>query len=412
MIDDNLSVDTKIVLESTMLHPDEEDISYEVYKRKIPSFSLAEFEKFYAKNIKPNSLLMSLKLSNNQEKIKRALQNESFNDELYLKIFKLYDWGEDGVYDSDENRDVTLSFIKRFFRVDHFLDPATIYSPITLAKIITESQNSELLDALLYMPNYEFKVSKNTTAPKNIRELVALNRYTSLQTLKKLLNYKDRQIDLFLALNPSLSKEMQKELYTRGDKSIKEALSQNENLDDELFFLLLDDETSDVLLSFAKINQERFEAAKGSRGFHFIAQNKSISEFADELFSLKSEKIDKLLAMNQAIDSILATKLYQRNKNLAPFLAKNPKISKELAQELYELKIEEVDRSLASNPSTPLTILEALYSRDEYELNKELALNESMPIELLQQLQLDSRLMNNLSKNRTFTDKLLNNLGI
>ena len=53
---------------STMMTPLEEETSYELYDMKIPELRLAQFEEFYTTHIKPNTLMMSMKLSNDQER--------------------------------------------------------------------------------------------------------------------------------------------------------------------------------------------------------------------------------------------------------------------------------------------------------------------------------------------------------
>ncbi len=410
-----LDESVKAVIESTMIHPLEEEVSYEAYKKGIKSFKLEEFEAFYTKNISPNSLLMSLKLSNNQDKIVRTLKNESLEDSLYLKVLKLYDWMGEGIYDNDENRDVTLTFIKRFFKVDHFLDPATIYSPITFANIISDSKNPDLLDTVLSLPNYEFKVSKSEfKRAKNIRELVANNPHANEQTLKRLLNLMSEDIDYFLAQNPSITPQMQKDIFQRAKKENLTMLSINENLSDEIFEKLLkDDEIAPTLLAFAKIDRKRYSLAKNEPHFFNIAQNETIEEFIDDLIDINDEKIDFLLASNPITPTTTLKLLYDRHKEkIASPISSNPNLSNELIQKLYLLQQKEVDLNLAQNRSTPKEILEEYFKRQDHDLNLSLALNSSTPLALLQQLQLDNRMMNNLSKNETFTKNILNGLGI
>ena len=126
---------------STMLTPLEDEFSYELYDAKVPEVRLAQFEEYYTQHIKPNTLMMSLKLSNDQERLKRLLKNSSFSDELFLKLFKMYDWGSDGVYENDDNRDATITFVDRFFKPDGFRDPAMVYSPITLSNIARDTKS-------------------------------------------------------------------------------------------------------------------------------------------------------------------------------------------------------------------------------------------------------------------------------
>ena len=397
-----------------MIHPYEEEISYEVYKLKIPTFKDIEFEKFYAQNINQNSLLMTLKLSNDQDKIIRVLKNESFDDELYLKILKLYDWKGEGLFDNDNNRDVTITFIKRFFKAEYRVDPSTLYSPVNLSKIVAESKDQILLDTLLYIPNYQFNTSKKSKSPKNTRELIANNHYSHVDTLKRLLSFKDDDIDFFLAKNSSIDEDMQESIYKRGVFENLLNLATNQNLSDKLFFLLLENkDIAPTLLEFAKIDKDRFEKARAKEEFYFIAKNENIGEFIDTLLTLNDKRVDLFLAQNPATKLEHLQFLFKKDdKDIDINLSKNINISDDLAYKLYKKGIKDIELNLSANPSTPKDILIELFNKDEHEINIGLAQNSSMPLYYLQQLQLDSKLMHYLSKNRTFTDKILNNLGI
>ena len=398
-----------------MMHPTEEEISYEAYKKKLPTFKLEEFEAYYAQNINQNSLLMSIKLSNNQARIIRLLKNEAFDDEFYLKIFKLYDWMGEGVYDNDENRDVTITFIKRFFKSDVYLDPATIYAPISLAKIISQTDDEKLLDTVLSMPHYEFTTSKqDQKRATNIKELVASNPHTSKETLKNLLNFNDLELDYFLAQNSNLDLELQEVIYTRSDNQTKSMLALNESLSDELFEKLLkDEEASKMLLAFAKIDLKRVELAKSCEYFYLIGENPSISDLATEIVKNDDINLQKRLASNPAVDKNTLDLIYKKyGDEIATYLSQNPNLSQDLIKKFYGFKDKEIDIALAANISTSVDILSEYYERSDDDLNLSLASNSSTPIEYLQQFQLDNRYFNLLTKNRTFTDNILNNLGI
>jgi hypothetical protein len=398
-----------------MMHPTEEEVSYEVYKKKISTFKLEDFETLYAKNVNQNSLLMSLKLSNDQTRLIRLLKNEAFEDDFYLKIFRLYDWDGEGVYDNDENRDVTITFIKRFFDSDEHHDPATIYSPVSLAKIISQTTDSKLLDTALTMPSYDFNVSKSDQKrATNIKELVAFNPHTSKDTLKKLLNYKDPDIDYFLAQNQNLDADLQDTIYDRSNPDTIKMLALNDSLSDKLFHKLLqNDEASKMLLAFAKIDDERLKSAKKSRYFHIIGENKNISDIAHTLIDIDDLELQKRLASNPAIKSQQLDKIYKNyDDKVIPDLSQNPNLNPDLIKKFFQIKDRYIDITLAANPSTPKKILSEYYERYDDELNLSLAANPSTPIEYLQQFQLDSRFFNLLTKNKTFTDNILNNLGI
>jgi hypothetical protein len=414
--DDNMA----LMIESSMMTPIEEDIAYDLYKGGLASFKLSEFEKFYALKIKPNSLLMSLKLSNNQERLKRVLKNESFEDDLFLKLFRLYDWCGEGVYDNDDNRDMSISFVKRFYRPDSFMDPAIIYSPVTLSTVISSSEDSQLLDVVLSMPNYGFLSTKNERKrAKNLRELVASNRYISIDSMKKLLSFRDGDIDYFLASNISLNDFMQDEIYQRADDDIKMMLSQNSSLSEKLFDTLLNESEIVVqnLLAFGIITEDRLEKILSknlpNKLFSIVGENSSIEDIVSQLLSLDIEPLALRLSANSVVKGNFLDEIYKKfGDSVVLSLSTNPNISSALIEEFFEKSDYEIDKLLAANPASPKEILVKLFDREDREINKALASNESLELYYLQQLQLDSSLLNTLSKNRTFTENILNNLGI
>ncbi len=408
--------DVAVVIESTMLNPLEEELSYTVYKEKIPTFRLDVFETLYAQKISPNSLLMSLKLSNDQERLIRLLKNEAFEKTLYLKLFKLYDWKGEGVHESDANRDVTTTFVKRFYNPDQFMDPAMIYSPITLMSIVAESEDPEVLDAFLSFPHYQIKVSKSDVKrPKTLKEIVALNPHASEDTLRQLSHLKQQDIDYFLAQNDHLPAILQEQIYNRANKDIKLMLAQNENLSDILFKQLLEEEAQIVqrLLVYQRIDQQRFDQACQSSEVALLGANETIAQMIPQLLEIDDILLHRHLAANPAVDSESLKQIYtQYEEKVTADLCSNPNLDPEMIKTFAAQKERAWELSLAANPATPTELLIAYFNQNDEELNLALASNEALPISYLQQFQLDPTLMNRLSKNRTFTENILNGLGI
>lgn len=411
VLDDSVA----LVVESSMMTPVDDDISYEAYKRKIPFVKLDEFDRLYVRKLNPNSLLAALKLSNDQSRLIRLIKSEAFDDDIFLKLFGMYDWRGEGVFESDENRDVTIAFIKRFYKNDGFMDPSIIYSPITLAATIRDCENAEVLDAAIKIPDFRMNVSKSVDrAPKTLKELVAYNRFTSPHTLSKLSNYNDADIDYFLAQNPNTPKSVVLKLYERGDRNTKRSLAQNSAVSDEIFEKLLDesDEVVETLLANVVLNEGRFETilSKG-RLMSSIGLNESVSSIVDRLMGIDDKRLFKNLAQNPTVSTDTLHTLYEKyGDEIAQELSANPNCDVALLREFYE--VGGYEEELARNISTPQEILIALFEKNEHAINLNLALNSSMPIEYLQQLQLDNTLLNNLSKNSTFTNAILGNLGM
>lgn len=394
---------------STMMTPLEDDISYVLYNAKVPEARLEEFEVYYTKHIKPNTLMMSLKLSNDQERLKRQLKNESFSDEVYLKLFKMYDWGGDGVYDNNDNRDVTITFVKRFYNPNGFRDPAMVYSPITLSNIARDANTPEIINAMLSMPNHEIKKSrKEDIRPKNLREILALNEHISAEDIRYLLSFNNERINTFLASNSAITLKEQEYILATANEDTKLMLTQNDSLDNKIFKKLLVDNESVVksLLTFQIITKDRLEAIlKANLTEEVLAhlgENHSIEEVLEDLLFI-NKSLDYKLAFNREVKSDLLEKLYKRYgyEFIVP-LSSNPNLSEESLKEFYELNNKEVIFNIASNPTTPKEILKELCEKNEHELNRALAINPSVELFYLEVFALDSELIQLMRKNETY----------
>jgi hypothetical protein len=402
-----------LVVLSTMLTPMEEEISYTLYDLKVPEIRLDAFEAFYTKHIKPNTLIMSLKLSNDQERLKRLLKNSSFRDELFLKLFKMYDWGSDGVYDNNDNRDVTIAFVERFYRPDTLFDPAMIYSPITLSNIAKDTKDPEVLDAILSMPNYEIKHSKRESLrPRNLRELIALNREISTESIRYLLALNDKRIITFLASNEAIGVKNQEYIYAKADDTIRLMLTQNSSLNEELFKELLyaNDTCVASLLRFQNITDRKvdyiLEAKLEPKLLSNLGGNSSISRVINRVVGL-SKDLDYQLALNPTISSNILMQLYQKYKEeFALPLSKNSATPKILLDEFYRSDNRELILALATNSSCDGEILRELCQRDDHELNRSLAINSSVELSYLEQFALNSELILLMNENQTYLNSL------
>ena len=398
-----------LVVLSTMMTPLEEETSYVLYDAKVPELRLAQFEEYYTTHIKPNTLMMSLKLSNDQERLKRLLKNGAFSDEVYLKLFKMYDWGNDGVYDNDENRDATITFVERFYRPDGFRDPAMVYSPITLSNIARDAKTADILDAMLTMPNHEIKQSrKEDLRPKNLREIVALNPNISHESIRYLLSFNDNRIKSFLACNSAIRVDAQELIFQEANDVTKLMLTQNNTLDDKLFRELLksDNEIVESLLTFQTLTAKRLEyileVNLPDELLAFMGENVLIEEIVDSLIGI-NKLLDYKLASNPEVNSELLVKLYETyGEEFVLPLSANSNTSMELLTHFYKSGDREVIQNLAANPNTHFEILKELCELNEHELNRALALNSSVELVYLEQFALDSELIMLMTKNKTY----------
>lgn len=401
---------------SSLLTPQEEQISYELYDAGIPDVTLEQFERYYTQHLKPQTLLMSLKLSQDQDRLQRLLGNESFEDHFFLKLFGMFDWGGEGIHERDENRDVTISFVKRFFRPDGFRDPAMVYAPTTVMIIAKDSSDPKVLEAILTMPNHEIKTSRyEQKKPKNLREAVAFNPHITAATIRKLLAYSDPSIDYFLASNAALSAEDLERIYQRADTQTKQMMAHNTLLPESLFGRLLEEDVAvqQSLLSYQPIDLKRLKQVISHPQIAYIGINESIAAHLPQLLSLEYEALDRALATNGVLSAEYQERLYQRyTQSIAPLLAANPSISSDMAEMLYATGVAEVEEALAANSATPKEILDSLCEREDRTLNRCLAANPSVNLYWLKQFQLDTSLVRILAENETYGKSILRGLGL
>lgn len=406
-----------LLILSSRMTPAEEQHSYLLYDAGVPDTTLEQFEQYMSTHIQPKMLLMSLKLSGDQERLRRLLGNEAFPDTLYLKLLEMYDWGSDGIHENDANRDVTISFVKRFYHPDGFRDPAMIYAPSTMMIIGRESDNPAVLEAILSMPNHEIKVSRyEQKRPKNLREMVAFNPHISAKILKRLLAYAILDIDYFLASNAAVGAEALERLYARSNSQIKRMMAQHPSLPDTLFMRLLeetDEETVQGLLVFQSFDEKRLNAVWGHQYIAYLGANRQIGAYIQRLLDCQDDILDTALASNPSVASSCLEKLWERHSDtIAAPLAANPNITSEMAQRLYVLGEKKVLEALAANASTPVAILDAMCELENRELNRFLASNPSVKITWLRRFQLDTSLLRILAGNKTYGEEILRGLGI
>ena len=405
----SLDDDIAMAVESTILSPHEEELATEAYKKGIHLYNTDQFDQLYAKALNSDSLLMSLKLSNNQERLARLLHNRYLDDTLFIKLFAMYDWGNEGMFDNAENMKIATLFAKRFFVKDRF-DAATYHSPISVFEVALISDNPHLLDVMFDLPEIEVKQSRSgPKKPTKLKEAIAANPHTDTKTLIKLIRRNDPGIDYFLALNPATPHDMQERIYERADDATKEALSKNENLSPALFEKLTG---FDTLWEYQPIDTTRIKLTDTPPPS--IGENENLTpEVINTLITQNDTATLENLAMNPTLTTEQIEKIYAlQNPALYPAIAANPNTPEPILRELFSKNDHDIERYMALNTTAPKDILDALFAKDDYEINCSLALNESLPLEYLQQLQIDHRLLNYLKNNKTFTENILHNLGI
>lgn len=395
-------------VEHHRLNPVEEMISEDAYVRKIPAYKLEEFERLISENINDDEILMAIKLTNDQARVLRMIENPDISDTLFVKLLKMYEWHKEEE-DNNDDRSVVIATLTRYIDVTP-AERDQLYSTLTLKRLVREATDPKLLHALISFPNYEFK--QKNKGKISLYELIATSHSLDQEVTKRLLSLHDTRVDMYLAANPAIDLEQLKKFALREEQALYEALASNENIDDSLFELLLGkgDDVVRLLLWYQLIGPKRYEIIlqklNGSSMFSEIGKNPHIEyDVMQSLIERDDINLLENIAANKSVTTDLLETLYKKQLD-ATFLAlaANPNLPIVILKTLYKKFKDDtmMMHQIASNPNTPEPILRELYERDVVEINKGLASNSSTPIEILDILKIDTRMRNALTKNEVF----------
>ena len=322
--------DLAFVVDGRMMTPYEQIKSDALYEEQgVQAVSIDILERVLVENINENSLLMSLKLSHDKERLKSFIQNTMIPDTLFFRLIKMYDWQGEDFFENDDNRDVSAAFIGRFYENierNHNVQ----YATTGFMHLVAQAKNSTLLEA--------------------IASLAPLSFHSKIKTA--------------IAMNPYLEATLQKKFAREGGEQILEALSLNVNLDKELVESFLNDTLlQGNVVRFVKLDSTLFQSFLGN--YKEVALNETLT-----------------LAMQEAL-----LVLNDTTTNL--FLSQNTKLELQVLEKLLANADEPLALALYENSATPQTILTQAYENPCY--HEALAKNENTPVEILYQLQLDSR---------------------
>jgi hypothetical protein len=322
--------DVDFIVDGRMMTPYEQNTSEALYNdKKAPFIFIDELEKELCIAIDEDTLLMSLKLSHDKERLKAFLLNTMISDRLFFRLLKMYKWDGEDFFENDDNRDVSAAFIGRFYENierNHNVE----YSTSGFIHLISQTKNKELLEMIAMLEPIKYH-------PK-IESAIAMSIY--------------------------IDEAMQKKFYKTQKPNLLEALSLNKNLSKELVEIFLEDENLGKNVAQSKIlNDNMFQTLQ--RYSTSLALNESLDlEMQKKLLSLNETQINYALALNNNLDESIVKKL-------------------------FEMDDENIKQRILENRSTPIEILSEAYKEEKNHLS--LCKNENTPIEILYQLQLDSR---------------------
>ena len=394
-----------------------QDKIFEASKNGIEVISIEEFEKFYSANFSVNSTLMAAKLTKDNERLVKLLQNKYFDDETFIKILKQYDFKNIPLYDTDESRDVCRSIVNRFCTLvnrNHNIQ----YAPIGIYYTALETYNSDLLDIIYNMPDYS--ISDRTAKeeqPLNLKEVVALNPNSSKSIQIQILKNNNINELIFLARNTNISFDIKQALKEKNNKDITIALIKEQNyILDNLDDVLQDEQIKKVFLKYYNFDEKTFNELldKNLNDIDIINLSYNISLNTSMIDILEKYNIDNsiiaLLKHDNISNKLIKKYLKIDDKIYNIAIAHNTKLTKDQYQELYDKNDLDVNISLAQNISVNSKILQELHKYKNKSIDMMLCENISTPINILMQLQLDNELKIIVKENITyqkFAEKML-----
>ncbi|MDO9206941.1 MAG: hypothetical protein Q7T91_01700 [Sulfuricurvum sp.] len=358
-----------LIIEGKLMNPLEQIESGRLYElQAAPIVDITSIEKWLCTSIEPNRLLMSLKLSRDQERLCDFIKNPYITDALFFKLLNLYDWQGEGFFDNDRNRDVTAAIIGRFY-VDLERNHNVQYAMSGLAHLVEKYGNAELITAISQLSPIakELKIP-NDPSLKGVLDAMALHSDTPEPLLRSLL--KERAY--LVAHREPLA--LEKELLALEDETIQRTLAQNVTLSQEGADSL-EQKYPELIASFTPLDEVRFERLLPQNGLS-LASNSTLNE------------------------SMQYRLMEMKNDAVFSALAQNPSLLHDHLETLFSLNHYSIE--LAANSSLSQYHLETLYARGEGEILKALSTNVSTPVAILYQLSLDQRYERGVKTNPSF----------
>lgn len=360
---------TALIIEGRLMNPLEQQESADLYARRAAEIvKIERIEEWLCRSIEPNRLLMSLKLSNDQERLVDFLQNPYISDELFYKLLKLYNWENEGLFDNDRNRDVTASIIGRFYK-DLARNHNVQYAMSGLAHLIERYGNRELIDAISELSPIQKELkSPGDRSLAGVLDAMAIHPETNERILYLLLPSRASVLAQRIPLS------LENVLMGLKEEPVDRLLASNPSLSPEGADLL-EKQYPDLIGAAALLDEARFDRLIQEHAAA-LATNRSLSVSMQETLWKRGEKeVHKGLAKNASVEESLLKKLYEEGG--CPL-------------------------ELASNPSLPHHFLRELYVKGERGTLSAIALNPSTPVDILYQLSLDQRFERSVKTNRAY----------
>lgn len=397
------SEDVDIIIDGAVMSPIETLQSEELYDQKVAEFiNLEVLENILTRSIDEDVLMMSLKLTNDKQRLKEFLTNPQISDDLYLKLLAMYDWGDDDFYESDDNRDVSASLIRRYYKHierNHNVE----FSKLGLMHLALQCRDEKVLEVIAKLrPLRKSFDAEDKDHGFRIVTSIASNLFTPKSVLKFFIKEANTCVRTLIAMRKDIDEEIQNLLYDTKEKDVLEALSFCESLSDEIFEKLSSNEDYlENLSKYIKLNSNKYEFLK-NRAPRQLAQNETLDLNMQKELMISSAESHVPLAKNKSISGELVAELLAKGENEIDLaIYSNSSMDKDILISAYKDKKNHL--ALAVNTNTPVDILNKLYDNANEEISSALAKNISTPIDILYQLQLDSKYERDVKENPSFS---------
>lgn len=390
-------------VEGRMMTPYEQNASDDLYENKnIKSISIDELERALAEHIDADTLLMSLKLSHDKERLKAFIKNSMISDELFFRLLKMYTWNGEDFFENDDNRDVTAALIGRFYENierNHNVQ----YATLGLMHLVGQCKNEKLIEVIASLE----PLQKSLNAQKNsanfaIVTAIAKHPKTPKSVLKLFVKKANTYVQTLIALRDDCDVQMQEQLFMEGNEHVLDALSRNSNLDKKIVRELVSKERFAINLAQTIVLDEELFTLMSEKFAQELAANASLNlTMQEQLFVMSAQDVKISLASNSsAHDAIIEKLSHEPSQKIRLALYENTKTPQNILQTAYANSANH--GALAKNPNTPHKILLMMAKSEEPQILEALAKNESTPVEVLYQLQLDSRFERFVKENTAF----------
>jgi len=398
----DVSEGVTLIVEGRMVNPVEQDKLDDLYAEKVaPMIEIESLEKWLCAQIDSDSLLMSLKLSGDSERLMGYLQNPYIDNTLFLRLLNLYNWNGEGFFENDENRDITAALISRFYENierNHNVQ----YANMGIMHLLNQSDNAELTETIALLAPLQTALKEGCdNSTQKILNAIALHPNTSVKVLKQWLKKGNNDIQMLIAMREDLSLQLQEYLLNLKKPIINEVLSLNHTLKHEVALVLL--ETFPENIAKQIVLDEALFGTLEDKYAEALAENQNLSLTMQKRLVEKEEAVQVILAKNRALDTeVFEQLLLSHNPTVIKSLIHNEQMSSTQLLKLYEEAPAEYGVEIAGNSKTVVTTLEKLSTSSDVEVLLALARNESTPVDLLYQFQLDSRLARAVKENASF----------